>query len=261
VTDYKLGIAILIGYVVLAGNRLLRLNPIAPVLNWRAAGWLPVYLVGMGLIVYLSDFGPLANPWFPLWWDMVAVAVFSLAIYAWAQRVALPTEEIEHLIASVPEEAPEVCSTAPVQVRSTWRPKTMAASSSARLNDGLRPARKPRGPPAANSHVASSARTVANTVLRATKLRPSRRWAVITGTPGDPGQTRRPTRASSAASWRPAIAAAVRPPLGSIAASSFGIPHSSRPPFSDTSLVTQMRGIVHRSALPAETGRATSSSS
>jgi amino acid transporter len=108
VTDYKLGIAILIGYVVLAGNRLLRLNPIAPVLNWRAAGWLPVYLVGMGLIVYLSDFGPLANPWFPLWWDMVAVAVFSLAIYAWAQRVALPTEEIEHLIASVPEEAPEV---------------------------------------------------------------------------------------------------------------------------------------------------------
>jgi hypothetical protein len=38
---------------------------------------------------------------------MLAVAVFSLAIYAWAQRVALPTEEIERLIASVPEEAPD----------------------------------------------------------------------------------------------------------------------------------------------------------
>ena len=41
-TDYKLGIAILIGYGVLAANRLLKLNPHTPVLNWRAASWLPV---------------------------------------------------------------------------------------------------------------------------------------------------------------------------------------------------------------------------
>ena len=32
----------------------------------------------MGAIVYLSDFGPLSNPVFPLWWDIVTVAVFSL---------------------------------------------------------------------------------------------------------------------------------------------------------------------------------------
>ena len=88
-TDWKLGIAILIGYVILVANRVFNLNPNTPALNWRAAHWLPVYLVGMGLIVYLSDFGPLDNPWFPLWWDMFAVAVFSLVIYAWAQRVAL----------------------------------------------------------------------------------------------------------------------------------------------------------------------------
>ena len=42
----------------------------------------------------------------PLWWDMVAVAAFSLAIYAWAQIVALPADEIERVIATVPEEAP-----------------------------------------------------------------------------------------------------------------------------------------------------------
>jgi amino acid transporter len=105
-TDYKLGIAILIGYAILAGSRLLHLNSHKPALNWRAAGWLPVYLVGMGLIVYLSDFGPLKNPWFPLWWDMIAVGVFGLGIFAWAQRVALPREAIEALVASVPEEAP-----------------------------------------------------------------------------------------------------------------------------------------------------------
>jgi hypothetical protein len=91
--------------VILAANRLLKLNPVTPVLQWRAASWLPAYLVGTGLIVYLSDFGPLKNPVFPLWWDMVVVAVFSLAIYAWAQRVALPSEAIERLVATVPEES------------------------------------------------------------------------------------------------------------------------------------------------------------
>jgi amino acid transporter len=98
-TDYKLGIAILIGYVILAANRIFGLNPTTPVLDLRAAVWLPVYLVGMGLIVYLSDFGPLKNPVFPLWWDMLVVAAFSLAIYFWALRVALPAERIEETIA------------------------------------------------------------------------------------------------------------------------------------------------------------------
>ena len=102
-TDYKLGIANLIGDAIRAANRILKLNPHTPALNWRAASWLPVYLVGTGLIVYASDFGPLTNPWFPLWWDMVAVTVFSLAIYAWAQRVALSREEIERQLAELPE--------------------------------------------------------------------------------------------------------------------------------------------------------------
>jgi hypothetical protein len=51
-----------------------------------------------GLIVYLSDFGPLKNPVFPLWWDMLVVAAFSLAIYFWAMRVALPAEKIEQMV-------------------------------------------------------------------------------------------------------------------------------------------------------------------
>jgi amino acid transporter len=103
-TDYKLGIAILIGYAILAANRIFKLNPTTPLLDLRAAVWLPVYLVGMGLIVYLSDFGPLKNPVFPLWWDMLVVAAFSLAIYYWALRVALPAEKIERMI---DEGAPE----------------------------------------------------------------------------------------------------------------------------------------------------------
>ncbi|MFE9452151.1 APC family permease [Streptomyces sp. NPDC006739] len=106
-TDWKLGVAILIGYVILVANRVFKMNPITPQLDLRAAQWLPVYLIGMGLIVYLSDFGPLKHPWFPLWWDMVAVAVFSLVIYYWAMAVALPAEQIQRMIDQVvvPEEA------------------------------------------------------------------------------------------------------------------------------------------------------------
>jgi hypothetical protein len=97
-TDWKLGIAILIGYVILTVNQVFKLNPTTPQFEVRSAVWLPVYLVGMGAIVYLSDFGPTAHPWFPLWWDMLALALFSLAIYTWAMRVALPAEKIERMV-------------------------------------------------------------------------------------------------------------------------------------------------------------------
>ena len=52
----------------------------------------------MGVIVYLSDFGPLRNPAFPLWWDMAVVAIFGAIIYFWALAVALPTDRIEEMI-------------------------------------------------------------------------------------------------------------------------------------------------------------------
>jgi amino acid transporter len=104
--DWKLGVAILIGYVILVVNQVFDLNPTKPILNWRAAQWLPVYLVGMGVIVYLSSFGPLDSPVFGDWWGIAIVAVFSLVIYYWALEVSLPTEEIERMIEEVvlPEE-------------------------------------------------------------------------------------------------------------------------------------------------------------
>ena len=105
-TDWRLGIAIAIGYVILAVTRIFGWNARSPQLDLKAASWLPVYLLGMGAIVYLSDFGPLTNPVFPLWWDMVAVAIFSAGIYYWALAVALPTDRIDEMIGDVvlPEE-------------------------------------------------------------------------------------------------------------------------------------------------------------
>jgi amino acid transporter len=105
-TDWKLGVAILLGYVLLGANYLLKLNPTEPVLDWHAAQWLPPYLVGLGVIVYLSDYGPMSDPVIPLWWDMGVMAVFSLVIYYWALSVALSTEKIETMVNQVvlPEE-------------------------------------------------------------------------------------------------------------------------------------------------------------
>jgi amino acid transporter len=97
-TDWKLGVAILIGYVILGINRLFHLNDVRPVLDWRAASWLPVYLVGMGVIVYLSAFGGLKHPLYGVWWSIGIVAVFGLVIYYWAMQVALPRERIEEII-------------------------------------------------------------------------------------------------------------------------------------------------------------------
>jgi amino acid transporter len=105
-TDWKLGVAILLGYVLLGANYLLKLNPTEPMLDWHAAQWLPPYLIGLGVIVYLSDYGPMSNPVIPLWWDLGVMAAFSLVIYYWALHVALPTTMIEEMVNQVvlPEE-------------------------------------------------------------------------------------------------------------------------------------------------------------
>jgi amino acid transporter len=105
-TDWKLGVAILIGYAILGVSRVFNLNDKSPHLHWRAASWLPAYLVGLGLIVYFSNFGPLDSPVFGDWTGIVITAVFSLVIYYWAMQVALPSEEILEMVNEVvlPEE-------------------------------------------------------------------------------------------------------------------------------------------------------------
>ena len=98
-TDYKLGIAIAIGYIVLVANRVFRLNDRDIVFELKAGSWILPYLIGMGLLVWLSDFGinaagTIVGPnVIPLWWDLLAVGGFSLIIYYWAMAVALPGEK------------------------------------------------------------------------------------------------------------------------------------------------------------------------
>jgi amino acid transporter len=96
-TAWKLGIAIAIGYLVIGLNYVFRLNPRSPRLDWRAAQWLPVYLLGMGVITWQGSYGQGTGN-LPLGWDFVVVAAFSFAIYYWARAVALPAATTDEYI-------------------------------------------------------------------------------------------------------------------------------------------------------------------
>ena len=63
-------------------------------------------LFGYLLFAYYYCRVEIGPDWIPLWWDILAVALFSLVIYFWAMAVALPTERIEEMIGDVvlPEE-------------------------------------------------------------------------------------------------------------------------------------------------------------
>ncbi|AEW92439.1 MULTISPECIES: APC family permease [Streptomycetaceae] len=103
-TLWRLGIAIVLGYLLLGGYATYAHRkglPQAPRLDWKAAQWLPVYLIGMGVISWQGGFGDGSKGNLPLWWDMAVIAVFSLGIYYWARATALPAPEIERNIADV----------------------------------------------------------------------------------------------------------------------------------------------------------------
>jgi len=101
-TVWNLGIAILVGYALMGPYAVYarsRGYANAPTLDWKAAQWLPAYLLGIGLISWQGQFGGTGN--IHMWWDIALIAVFSLGIYYWAVTVALPSEQIERTIEEV----------------------------------------------------------------------------------------------------------------------------------------------------------------
>jgi amino acid transporter len=102
-TNWKLGVLIVLGCLIIFNRDM---DP--EHMNPRSAVWLPVYLVGSGLITYFSTFGGVgaSSHTMGLWTSMAVSGVFSLAIYYWAINVALSTATIQHMIEDVvvPEE-------------------------------------------------------------------------------------------------------------------------------------------------------------
>jgi amino acid transporter len=95
-TIWKLGIVLVIGYILI--GVCMAADKDRPKLQWKAAQWLPVYLLGMGVISWLGQYGPDNDPKIPFGVDFAVVAVFSLIIFYWAQATKLPREEVLELV-------------------------------------------------------------------------------------------------------------------------------------------------------------------
>ena len=99
---WKLGIVLVIGYVVIGVA--MAFDPERPPIQWKSALWLPVWLLGLGIISWLGQFdggavlAPVNTKTIPFWWDIVVVAAFSLAIYYWAMYSKLPQAEMLELV-------------------------------------------------------------------------------------------------------------------------------------------------------------------
>jgi len=93
---WKLGIVLVIGYVLIGVS--MAFDRERPPLDWKSATWLPVYLIGMGIISWQGQFGPDNTGRIPFYAEMGIVAGFSLVIYFWAVLTSLPRGEMELLI-------------------------------------------------------------------------------------------------------------------------------------------------------------------
>jgi amino acid transporter len=95
---WKLGVAIILGYIIIGMYHSDR--PEVPKINWMKSSWIAVYLLGMGIISWQGAYGPDNTGRLDFPWDILVVAVFSLAIYYWAVIWgSQTTEEIEQRIA------------------------------------------------------------------------------------------------------------------------------------------------------------------
>jgi amino acid transporter len=98
----RLAICIVIGYILI--GTAMAFDKQRPPLDWKSAQWLPVYLIGMGLLSWGGNYSgggvlpPVPIGLIPNYWDLLVVAAFSLIIFYWAQAVRLPRAEMMVLV-------------------------------------------------------------------------------------------------------------------------------------------------------------------
>jgi amino acid transporter len=116
-TYSTLVLALLLGYALIAVSYALKLNPRAPAMDWQAAPWIIGWIIGMGVISYLSAFGPGGiiggigffknvlnqggTDHIGLWGGIIASGLFSLIIYHWAVSLRLPDAKVDEYVREV----------------------------------------------------------------------------------------------------------------------------------------------------------------
>jgi amino acid transporter len=114
---WKLLVAIAIGFGLLALSAATSRPSERPTIDWHAGQWLWPYLLGLGVISYLSSFdtktpssllflhGPVNA--LPFGVDVLVMAAFSLVIYLYAIRLRLPAERVRENVGDLTAEAEE----------------------------------------------------------------------------------------------------------------------------------------------------------
>jgi amino acid transporter len=102
---WKLGVVLILGYVIM--GIFMAFDSQRPPLDWKSAVWLPVWLIGMGIISWQGQYSgtsdkhplPPTNTFhIGFWWDILIVIAFSVAIYFWAMATKLPRDEMLLLV-------------------------------------------------------------------------------------------------------------------------------------------------------------------
>jgi amino acid transporter len=114
---WKLVVAILVGLALLTLSTLTDPSERRPSLDWRSAVWFWPYLLGMAAISYLGSFDTATPSSIPLiglegprnvltfGWDVLAVALLSLAVYAFAIRSRLAARQSLEYVGDLTAEA------------------------------------------------------------------------------------------------------------------------------------------------------------
>jgi amino acid transporter len=85
------------------------------IIEWRSASWILPWLAGLLIISWLGQYNPttptvfgitlLATHHLHQWWDLGALAAFSLAIYYWAVSSGMPKGMVQEAVRNVEREA------------------------------------------------------------------------------------------------------------------------------------------------------------
>jgi amino acid transporter len=120
---FWLYVLIVIGFLIFGIYQALIPAQRRTVIDWRAAMWIVPWLAGLGIISWQGQytsvpnvvFGITLNPTLNIggahpstvseWYDLIIIAVFSLAIYYWAVHVSMSRDKIQAAVEEVEKEA------------------------------------------------------------------------------------------------------------------------------------------------------------
>jgi hypothetical protein len=109
-TDWKLFVAVIIGYLVLVTYEI-RHHDITPPMEFRSGAWVLAWLAGLAIISWIGSYpepshyaGNLGILGFG--WAILVIAVFSALIMWMAVALRLPTARVEAHLQETPAEPP-----------------------------------------------------------------------------------------------------------------------------------------------------------